>query len=182
MLVATALLIAHMLPAFAEKSDREQKLDYEADRQSKLDRTGDIESLLLEGGVVISQGTMRINATKLVLRQDKDGKRFGEAFGAPVFFKQKQDGKAEFLEAVSDRLEFDERTNTVKLFNKAKLKLGKDELAAEYIVYNTVTERYEATGTAPGAKLPTSTGRVKGTLYPKLKAPDASESVPTKPN
>ena len=178
LMLTACMLCTQPLAAWAEKNDRLQNLEWEAAKQANIPRQGEIEGLLLEGGVIITQGTMRINADKLILKQDKDGKRFGEGFGAPVFFTQKQEGRVDYLEAVGERLEFDERTNTVKLFTKAKLKLAKDELAAEYIVYNTLTERYEAAGVAPGSKLPENTGRVKGVLYPKLK-----ESVaPVKPN
>jgi len=176
--------------ARAEKNDRLELLNYEADKQAVLPEQGEIKSVLLEGDVMITQGTMRIKASKVILKQDKDGKRYGDGFGAPAFFTQTQEGRAHYLEAVGERLEFDERTNTVKLFTNAKLKLAKDELSAEYIVYNTLTERYEAAGVAPGAKLPASmgsAGRVRGVLYPKLKDPAAAtpavpSPAPAKPN
>lgn len=186
-LLLGAYLASQAFGARAEKNDLFKELAWEAAKNSNVDRVGDIEGILLEGNVIITQGTMRINASKLILKQGKDRARFGEGFGTPVFFTQKQEGREDYLEATADRLEFDERTNTVKLFGKAKLKLGKDQLSADYIVYNTLTERYEAAGAAPGTKLPENSGRVKGTLYPRLKDPikdptPAAAGIPPKSN
>ncbi len=173
--------------AQADRSDREKPLMFEADRSYNVAEKDSADSRVLEGNVVITQGTMRIAANKLILRQDKDGLRFGEGFGAPVFFTQKQEGRTDFFEAYGERVEFDERTDNVKLFSKAKLKIGKDELTAEYIVYNTATEKYEVAGAPPGTRLPQSTGRVTGVLYPgakdgtPAKAPDP-ELVPAPAN
>jgi lipopolysaccharide export system protein LptA len=173
--------------AHADRSDREKPLMFEADRSYNVAEKDSADSRVLEGNVVITQGTMRIAANKLILRQDKDGLRFGEGFGAPVFFTQKQEGRTDFFEAYGERVEFDERTDNVKLFSKAKLKIGKDELTAEYIVYNTATEKYEVAGAPPGTSLPQSTGRVTGVLYPGAKdgtparAPDPA-SVPASAN
>ncbi len=161
-----------LLPnAFAEKADRLKALEWEAALQSSLPKQGDVEGISLDGKVVITQGTLKIKADKLVIKQDKDGARFGEGTGAPVFFTQKQEGSSEYFEGVAERLEFDERTNTIKLFAKAKLKLGKDEFAAEYILYNTETEAYQSTGVLPGSKLPANSGLARGTLFPKAKVP-----------
>ena len=163
--------------AQADRSDREKPLMFEADRSYNVAEKDSADSRVLEGNVVITQGTMRIAANKLILRQDKEGLRFGEGFGAPVFFTQKQEGRSDFFEAYGERVEFDERTDSVKLFSKAKLKIGKDELTAEYIAYNTATEKYEVAGVAPGTRLPQNAGRVTGVLYPGAKAP-----APAAPN
>ncbi len=172
-------ILAIALPslAFADRSDREKPLMFEADRSYNMAEKDGVESRVLEGNVVITQGTMRIVASKLILRQDKDGLRFGEGFGAPVFFTQKQDGRADFFEAYGERVEFDERSDNVKLFTKAKLKIGKDELTAEYIMYNTATEKYVVAGAPPGTGLPQNTGRVTGVLYPGVKDGGAAKSV-----
>ena len=165
--------------AYAEKSDRDKKFLFEADRQEILPNNDDAENLLLEGNVILCQGTILIKSQKLVLKKDKSGAHFGEGFGSPVFFTQKQEGRADYLEATGERLEFDERTNAVKLFTNAKLTLGKDKLSADYISYNTATERYEAAGTAPGTKIASGGGRVHGVLYPKQKELTLPEILPS---
>ncbi len=178
---AALLLSLGPVTAFADRSDREKPLMFEADRSYNLaeKEKDSADSTVLEGNVVITQGTMRILASKLILRQDKEGKRFGEGLGAPVFFTQRQEGRTDFFEAYGERLEFDERTDTVKLFTKAKLKIGKDELTAEYIMYNTATEKYVVAGAPPGTSLPQNTGRVTGVLYPAAK--DGSAKSPSAP-
>ena len=167
--------------AYADRSDREKPLMFEADRSYNVAEKDSADSRVLEGNVVIKQGTMRINANKLILRQDKAGMRFGEGFGAPVFFTQKQEGRGDFFEGYGERVEFDERTDSVKLFSKAKLKIGKDELSAEYIAYNTVTEKYVVAGSAPGSNVSQATGRVTGVLYPGAKDGAAAKTSPVAP-
>jgi lipopolysaccharide export system protein LptA len=175
-LVAVAGLLS--VAAYAERSDRNKPLAFEADRSYKLTEKDGSESQVLEGNVIITQGTMRINASKLTLRQASSGLRFGEGLGTPAFFTQKQDGRNDFFEAYGERIEFDERTDNVKLFTNAKLKIGKDELTAEYIVYNTVTEKYEIAGSAPGAAPQEKPGRVNGIIYPRTK--DAQAANPSR--
>lgn len=167
--------------AYADRGDREKPLMFEADRSYNVAEKDSADSRVLEGNVVITQGTMRIAANKLILRQDKEGMRFGEGFGSPVFFTQKQEGRSDFFEAYGERVEFDERTDSVKLFSKAKLKIGKDELTAEYIAYNTATEKYVVAGAAPGSSLPQATGRVTGVLYPGTKDGTSAKATPAVP-
>lgn len=185
-----SLAAAHLIAAlffcanvFAEKADRAKPLDFEADRLYNIEEKTSANSRILEGNVVIEQGTMRIKANRIILREDKNGARFGEGTGSPVFFRQKHDERNEFFEAYGERIEFDERTNLVKLFSNGKLKLGQDELVAEYITYNTVTEKYDVVGAAPGTKLTDpatagKAGRVKGTLYPTTKGNAEKSTTP----
>ena len=77
------MLTGQPLIARAEKNDRLELLNYEADKQAVLPEQGEIKSVLLEGDVMITQGTMRIKASKVILKQDKDGKRYGDGFGRP---------------------------------------------------------------------------------------------------
>jgi lipopolysaccharide export system protein LptA len=172
---AAVMVCLGSLTANAERSDRDKPFNFEADRSYNLAEKDSADSRVLEGNVVITQGTMRILASKLVLREDKNGMRFGEGFGSPVSFSQKQEGRAEYFEAYGDRVEFDERTDSVKLFAKARLKIGKDELTAEYIAYNTATEKYEVAGAPPGTRLPQNAGRVSGVLYPRDKGAPAAK-------
>ena len=175
LLMVSASLAAFSQIASAEKADRDKAFLFASDRQEILQQDKELKSWLLTGNVIICQGTILMKTEKLVLKEDKNGARFGEGAGSPVFFTQKQEGRADYLEATGGRLEFDERTNSVKFFTNSKLKLGADNLSADYIYYNTVTERYEASGTAPGAKVPG--GRVQGVLYPKQKDGVVPETV-----
>ena len=70
-LLALCLLLA-ALPTvvLAEKGDREKPINVEADRVS----IDDIKKVqIFEGNVVMSQGTLQLRTSKLVVTQDADG-------------------------------------------------------------------------------------------------------------
>ena len=150
----------------AEKADRIAVLEWEAAHNASIPKQGDIEGVMLDGSVLITQGTLKIKADKLILKQDKNGARFGEGTGAPVYLTQKLEGTKEYFEVYAERIEFDERTNIIKLFNKAKLLRGKDESVAEFVQYNTETEEFKMSGAAPGSKGAADAGLAKGKMYP----------------
>ena len=172
----SGLLLLVTLNAYAEKADRTKPMAVEAEVANLSQGSDKTDIRTLEGNVEITQGTLHVVADRLVMKENKDGLRFMEAFGkplSPVSLKQKREGLNDFVEAHAERLEFDERTDTIKLFTQAWAKSGSNELHGEYIIYNTATEAIEVKGSAPGTKAGEKPGRAKFVIYPK-KADDAS--------
>ena len=64
--------------AWAEKADRSKPVDLSADKAEYdgLNKTG-----VYEGNVILQQGTIRIQAEKVVVRADKSGTTFASASG-----------------------------------------------------------------------------------------------------
>jgi lipopolysaccharide export system protein LptA len=165
------------LPAAAEKADREKEIVIGADRSVGDDAN---HTLTLEGNVVVTQGTMRMTAAKVVVKEDPQRHKYYVATGSPVTFKQKRDNADEYVEGFAERAEFDDKTDVLKLYNRARVKRNDDELKGEFITYDMRREVAEVTG-APG-KAATPEGRVKMILTPPKKEPDAQkDKAPAKP-
>ena len=172
-----AMLTASMFAsnAHAEKADRTKPINLEA-KSGTIDEANKIRTI--EGDVVLVQGTMRIAAERMVVREDASGYISAQAFGpssGQIAFKQKREGFSDYIEGFADRAEFDDRASTLKLFSRAKLTSGGDVAEGEYIYFNTATEVYairnSATEDKPGSTSAgkDSTGRVKITIQPRVR-------------
>ncbi len=166
--------------AAAEKADRTKPVDLSADKAEYdgLNKTG-----LYEGNVVLTQGSIRIQADKVVVKADKRGTTFATASGSPVSFRQKLDGSSDFIEGYGERLEFDTKSDTVQLIDRAFIKRGQDELRGNYISYNSRTEVFRVDGrsNSSNAAAPTGGGRVHVIIQPKnTEADDAADAPAAK--
>jgi lipopolysaccharide export system protein LptA len=166
--------------ASAEKSDRNKPVDLSADKAEYdgLNKTG-----LYEGNVVLTQGSIRIQADKVVVKADKRGTTFATASGSPVSFRQKLDGSNDFIEGYGERLEFDTKSDTVQLIDRAFIKRGQDELRGNYISYNSRTEVFRVDGrnNNSSSAAPVAGGRVHVIIQPKnTEADDAADAPAAK--
>lgn len=159
-----------------EKADRTKPIKIEA-ASNMLDQSTNL--LTIEGDVVLEQGTMRITADRMIVKRDTQDYIFAQLFakaGGQIFFREKREGMNDFMEGTADRAEFDDKANTIKLFSRAKLKNGTDELSGEYIYYNSLTDVIKALGRAPDAKndpkgqAPSANGRVRMEIAPRAEA------------
>lgn len=142
----------------AEKADREKPINIEADKVS-LDDNQKVS--VFEGNVVLTQGTTKIVANKITVRQDKQGNQTATALGKPATFRSKREGVEEYVDGSAERIEYDGRTDKVELFTNAWLKRNKDEVRGNYVSYEGSTEFYQA--------LAAPSGRVTVTMQPKAK-------------
>ena len=154
------ILIAWMLAThvYAEKSDRDKPMNIEASHAS-LDQKSQVS--VFTGNVRIVQGTMQLVASKVMIREDKEGHQYSEGSGSPVKFKQKMDNSPDYLEAQALRFTYNGKTGILKLYDKAWVKRGTDELKGDSIMYDMNQETYEAHTQKEG--------RVKVTIIPKEK-------------
>jgi len=159
--LCAALLAA---PAHAEKADRDKPVNLEADTVT-LD---DIRKVsIYQGNVIFSQGTLMLRADHVQVTQNAEGLDKVSATGRPVAFRQKLDGREEFIEGFADRIEYDSVNSQLELIGQARLRRGVDELRGAQISYNANTEFYKVVG-QPGAQTPS--GRVRAVIRPKPRA------------
>lgn len=158
--------------ALAEKADRERPIQIEADSVRMDDAN---KTAVYLGNVVFSQGTLTLAADRIDVRQDDKGMATGEATGQPVHFRQKMEGRDEYLEARAQRIEYDARTETMKLTGNAWISRGSDELRGGVIVYDIRTERYQAQGASEAG----GQGRVRAMIRPRTAPP--AQGAPAKP-
>lgn len=133
------------LPAYAVSSDSKQATDIKAEHMA-FDEVKQISSFT--GNVVVTRGTLLMKAGKLTMSQDPMGYQYAtlQAGGASVAsFRQKRDGGDLWVEGHADRIEYDDKTELVRFYSRAKLKRldGKtvtDEVSGELIVYDSRRE------------------------------------------
>lgn len=164
MKVAAALgLIALALPAAAEKADRDKPTQIEANRMSADDTR---RMNIFEGNVVLTKGTITVRAERIVVRQDAEGYQYTTATGKPVRFRQKQDpqnGKeGAWVDGEALRIEIDDRTSKIELFDNARVTRDGDEVTGNYIFVDQRSEFFSVSAGkgAPGA-------RVRAVIQPK---------------
>jgi lipopolysaccharide export system protein LptA len=169
-LAAIVLILLSQTGAFAEKADRDKPINLEADKVT-LDDNQKVS--VFEGNVVLTQGTTKITANKITVRQEKDGNQKATAVGKPATFRTKRDAVEEFVDGSAERVEYDAKTDKVELFTNAWLRRDKDEVRGNYVSYEGTTEFYQALGGgAPNANS-SSPGRVTVVMQPKPKTASA---------
>ena len=88
-------------------------------------------------------------------------------------FRQKREGKDEFIEGEGERIEHDARNEKTEFFVRAWVKSGHDEVKGHYVSYDALTEKYLVTagGETKGATGATQ-ARVRAIIQPKGKSGD----------
>lgn len=162
---AAALLALWALaaPALAEKADRDKPTQIEANRMSADDAR---RMNIFEGNVVLTKGTITVRADRIVVRQDAEGFQHSTATGTPVRFRQRMDPKdgkeGGWMDGEALRIEIDDRTEKVELFDKARVNRDGDEVTGDYIFVDQRSEFYSASS---GKGTP---GRVRAVIQPKV--------------
>ena len=156
------LLALAAAAANAEQSDSTKPTQIEANRMHADDAR---RMNIFEGNVVVTRGTLNIRADRIVVRQDADGFQYATATGAPVRFRQRQDPKPPetegvWLEGEAKRIELDDKSGKIELFEQARVNRGGDEVAGAYILVDQRSDFFTVT---PGK----GEGRVRATLQPK---------------
>jgi lipopolysaccharide export system protein LptA len=173
----TRLLVAlfcFLLPALslhAEQSDREKPIALEADRIT----IDDLKRMqILEGNVVLTQGTLTIRADKIVVTEDAYGFQRGVAFAGPgglARFRQKREARDGWIEGEAERIEYDSHNEIAELFRRAWVKSGEDQLHGDYIRYDAISERYFAAAAPRDGKTPTQPpSQVRAVIQPRNKS------------
>ncbi len=194
-LLLLALLLGAISPGpvLAEQGDRFKPLNLTADRQGTFDFAKMV--VLFHGNVIITKGSILIEADRVEIRDLANGSRLATAYGSTdkqASFRQNRDKPNESIAGRADRLEYDEKTDTVRFINRATARrlLGDvvvDEIVGALLVYNSQAEFFSASTSAPvgaAGAAPTGKGRVSVTLAPREAAPPAaapSASAPPRP-
>ena len=163
---AALVLALFCSAALAEKADRAKPTQVEANRMSADDAR---RMNIFEGNVVVTRGTIRVLADRLVVRQDAEGNQVSTATGEPVRFRQRQDAKppatqGEWMDGEARRIVIDDAKGTIELFENARVNRGGDEVAGDYIY---VDQRSDFFQVSAGKGKRESEGRVRAILQPK---------------
>ncbi|MDH3640243.1 MAG: lipopolysaccharide transport periplasmic protein LptA, partial [Gammaproteobacteria bacterium] len=111
-----------------------------------------------KGNVSVVQGTLRINADKLIV-QFKDGKmETATAWGTPAKFQQRPDGKDHDVIGIGKTIELNEPANTLTLITTASLKQGADTARGAKIIYDMAQDTLKVKG---GSRIETQPSSAK---------------------
>lgn len=167
------------LNVLAEAADRNKPIELEADSVI-VDDAKKVSTYM--GSVVLTQGTLVIHADKLIVREGKNGFQSSTSTGNPTTFKQKREGKNEYMTGSGRRIEYDGRMDKVELFTKAWVKRGEDIVYGDYISYDANAEYAEVLGGEKSESEGPSSGRVKAIIQPKKKTTTDSPASPDASN
>jgi lipopolysaccharide export system protein LptA len=142
-----ALAFLGVLPAAAEKADREKEIVVNADKLTADDAK---KTSTFSGNVVVTQGTMRMTAATVTVKEDAERHKYYVANGHPVTFRQKLDNSDEWVEGYAQRAEFDDRNDMLRLYDNARVKRDQNEITGNFISYDMRRELAEVTGGPPG--------------------------------
>jgi lipopolysaccharide export system protein LptA len=163
--------------ASAEKADRDKPMNIEADRLTH-DELGQVS--IFTGRAVLTKGTLVMRGARIEIREDPDGYQSGlilpEA-NKRAFFRQKREAVDEFMEGEALRIEFDGKTDRVKLIHNAEARRYRgavltDQMMGNLIVYDNLADVLSIDGQASKSDGKTGSGRVKAILAPRSKTLD----------
>lgn len=174
---ALGLLLLAPLAASAEKADQAKPLQIEANRMSADDAR---KVATFEGDVVLTKGTIEMTAARIVVTEPEAGSHQATATGAPVRFRQRLDAKegkaAVWVEGEALRIDYDESSERIELFDKARVTRDGDEVIGDYILYDQRTEFFSVRGGKNA-----SSGRVRAIIQPKTVSDRPAGPAPAKP-
>lgn len=158
-----------VLPAGAEKADRNKPMNVEADALKYDDLK---QTSVFTGKVVVTKGTILIRGARIDVRQDPEGYQYGVVTAEPgklAFYRQKRDGVDEFIEGEGETIEYDGKADRVKFIKRAEMRRIRggalaDEVVGSLITYDNNTDVFTVDG---GPASPAAGGRVRAVLTPR---------------
>jgi len=158
----------------AEKADKDKPTQIDANRMSSDDAR---RISIFEGNVVLTKGTILVRADRITVRQDPEGFQISTASGVPARFRQKRDGRDEWIDGEALFIEIDDRKEKVELREKARIVRDKDEVRGDTISVDTRSEFFSVTGGKSAITGANPEGRVRAVIQPKVK-PDEPAGSP----
>ena len=174
-----AALMSPLAELRAEKADKDKPTQIDANRMSSDDAR---RISIFEGNVILTKGTILVRADRITVRQDPEGFQISTASGVPARFRQKRDGKEEWIDGEALFIEIDDRKEKVELREKARIMRDKDEVRGDVISVDTRSEFFSVTGGKSAVTSANPEGRVRAVIQPKVRPeePDAG-ATPTGP-
>ena len=124
---------------------------------------------ILTGNVTVERGTMLLTSDKAVVKETPEGYMMVTLTDAPgklATFRQKRDGGDLWIDGQAQRIEYDDKSQIVKLFGTARVKQLEgakvtEALDAEFVSYDSRTERLVSRNDISGEN---KVGKARSTL------------------
>lgn len=143
--------------AVALPEDRNQPIQLEASRGQIDQKTG---VSIYEGNVVISQGSMRLNADVATIHIKDGGFQRMEATGNPVNLRYRPTADKPEILGASQRVEYDVVGARVIMSGNARLTQGQDVFTGDRVEYDLKSDVVRARGAG-------NNGRIQFTIQPR---------------
>lgn len=190
LLLCSVLALGLLAPlAQAAKDDRNKPLNLVFDREGAIDKVKQRSEF--NGNVILTKGSLVLRAERMDVQETADGYYQAYANGATgkqVQFRQDRDTPGERIEGRADQIEYDTRTDTIRLVGNAEARVMQgDQLrqstSGAALNYSNRTERLEV---ETGAGSPHPSGRGRVVLVPRNEvaepAPASSAPLPLRPS
>ena len=132
-------------PAMALPEDREQPIRITADSASRFEATGETH---YTGNVELTQGSLRINADRVVVQQQQNGAGIIVATGNPARLKQTPTEQRGPVTASAERIEYRQDLDTVKLVHNARIEQEGAIVTGATIDYDVGAQQVKASAAA----------------------------------
>jgi len=143
----------------ALSSDREQPIYIESDELEVDDQQGISE---YRGSVRFTQGSIHLQADKVVVMGMEQRLQKVMAYGQPVHLSQQMDDDKGEMRAIADTIEYLVKDDSLVLHGGAKLWQGGNEFSGEEIIYHLSSETVVARSDKE------QEGRVRIVIQPKV--------------
>jgi lipopolysaccharide export system protein LptA len=172
--------------AYAEKADSNKPINVDFDK-AEVDDVKQIQTFT--GNVILTRGTLLMKSPKAVVTKDPEGYQYmvlSTVPGIQATFRQKLDGPGDqWVEGKADRIEYDGKTELVKLFVKAQIKKLEgaktaSQVDSEFISYDSRKEFFSVKNSASGESVPGG-GRGTMVIQPSNKTPAPATPSATPP-
>lgn len=139
-IVVFSLLFGTHFSVFSLENDTQQPINIESNTQS-FDMEKNI--ITLEGNVLITQGSIKIDADKVIILRKENQKEIVTAYGKPVTFHQDlDDGKS--VDGQGDKVIYDVASEFLTLIENAKLEQLDSSVSAAKITYDVKKQQLKA--------------------------------------
>jgi lipopolysaccharide export system protein LptA len=139
--IALALLLLGAVPAAALEQDRNQPIQIRADEAVRDEKQG---FTLYEGNVEMEQGSLRIDADKIVIYHTARQTNKIVAEGRPARLQQKPQPDEEVVRAQAGIIEYFRQENRVLLRNSARIEQNGSTITGNSIDYFIGEQRVRA--------------------------------------
>lgn len=170
-LLGTSLGACWPILVLAEKADANHPTDIRADKMH-FDDVKQVSEFV--GNVHMTRGSLQMKAGKVVVLQDASGYQYATlqaSAGGVASFRQKRDGGDFWVEGQADRIEYDSRTELLKLHVRARLKRlngtqVSEEISGEFISYDSRSEFFSVQN-SPKSSAKTGGQRTTTVIQPR---------------
>lgn len=138
-LAAAALAIPMLAHGLA--TDKDKPIELNAD-SAELDQT--TGTSVYTGNVVITQGSLKVNADKVTVYTADGGVQRIVGVGSPARFRQRPEGKDEDVKGEGRTLEYLAASRELVITTNAMVEQGGDVLKGDQIRYQLNTDRVQA--------------------------------------